>query len=321
MQFKSRFSILGTGCAVPENKVTNFDLEKHFETSDEWIRRRTGIHERRITKEKSEFTNSILITQAANKALQMADVPAESLDLIIVGTVTGDAVIPATAVLVQNNLGAHNALSFDITAACTGFILGLEIAGHYLANSSFKRALVVGSEVLSRYLTFKKRETDVLFADGSGAVVLEKTRSEQGLLASYTATDASFWNSIVIPGIDSPLQRTVHLDGKTVFKQAVHYISSSCEKTLVVCDFPIEKVDHFIFHQANVRINQAIAEKLNIPENKIHMNIHKYGNTSAASIPILLDEVYREGKIKRGDYIVMGALGSGLAYGSALLRW
>ncbi len=321
MKIKSRFRITGTGRAIPERLMTNKDFEKILDTSDEWIVRRTGIKERHFVKERSEFSNSQLAGEASRKALEMANAKPEEIDLIILGTLCPDTVLPSTAVLVQRDLQAHNALAFDISAACTGFVLGLDIASQFISHGRSRKTLVIGTEVLSRYFTWKQRETDVIFADGAAAAVLEATEEDAGLIESTAGSDANFWDAIYVPGCDGPRPQTVHLDGKNVFKQAVKYVSESTLKVLMKADIPLEKVDHFIFHQANIRINETIAEKLNIPLSKVHSNIHKYGNTSAASVPILLDEVNREGKIKKGDLVLFGALGSGLVYGASLLRW
>ena len=321
MKIRSRFRITGTGRAIPERLMTNKDFEKILDTSDEWIQRRTGIKQRYFVKEKNEFSTSRLATQASKKALEMAGLKPEDIELIIVGTLTGDTVLPSTAVLVQRDLGANNALAFDVSAACAGFVLSLDIAAQFISHNRAQKTLVIGAEVLSRYTTWKQRETDVIFADGAAAAVLETTPDDAGLIESTAASDANFWNAIYIPGFDGPRPQTVNLDGKNVFKQAVKYISESTLKVLMKADIPLEKVDHFLFHQANIRINEAIAEKLNIPLHKVHSNIHKYGNTSAASVPILLDELNREGKIKKGELVLFGALGSGLIYGTSLLRW
>ena len=321
MKFKSQFHITGTGRALPEKCMTNKDMEQFFETSDEWISRRTGIKQRYFVKEKSEFSCSDLATEAAKKALDMAGVDPKELDLIILGTLSPDTYLPATAVLVQKNLGATKALSFDVAAACTGFVLSLDVAAQFISHGRAKKVLVIGGEVLSRYFTWTHRETDVIFADGAAAAVLEATHDKAGLIEAVAGTDSEFWKAIYIPGFDGPRPQTVNLDGKNVFKQAVKHLSESTLEVLMKADTPIQNVDHFFFHQANIRINEAVAEKLEIPAEKLYSNIHKYGNTSAASIPILLDETNREGKIKEGDLVLFAALGSGLTYEALLLRW
>ncbi|MBI2609463.1 MAG: ketoacyl-ACP synthase III [Deltaproteobacteria bacterium] len=320
-KFKSRFHITGTGFTHPPRLLTNEDMTQFFETSDEWITRRTGIKQRYHLDKYEEFANSQYATEAAQKALNMAKIKPEELDVIVLGTLTPDCVLPSTAVLVQNNLKAKNAFAFDVSAACSGFVLSLELAANYIAQKRVKKALIIGSEMLTRYCTYKQRNTDVIFADGSGAAVIEATTGEAGLLACTSGSDYEFWQSIYIPGHSGPRPQTVNLDGKTVFKQAVKHMGEGTLKVLVETDTPIGKVDHFIYHQANVRIIEAIVEKLNLPKEKVYSNIHKYGNTSAASVPILLDELNREGKIKKGNLIVLSALGSGLFHETLLIKW
>lgn len=321
--------IIGTGYAVPDGILSNADLEKMVETSDEWIVSRTGIKQRRIAGEETATSN--LAYQASRSALEQAGISAQELDMIIVATMTPDMPMPAAACLLQHLLGAANAAAFDINAACTGFIYALSTAEHFLLGSHYKHILVVGAETLSRVVDFTDRNTCVLFGDGAGAVVLGKGEGEHGILATYLGADGEGSNLLNIPAggsrypaSEETLARRMHymqMQGNEVFKFAVKKIPECAARVLEQADLSIDDVDHFIFHQANLRILKAAAKKLNIPSEKMLVNIEKYGNISAASIPVALAEAVNENKIKTGDLLLLVGFGAGLTMGASLVCW
>ncbi|WP_243371276.1 beta-ketoacyl-ACP synthase III [Geotalea sp. SG265] len=324
-----RTRITGTGSAHPEKVLTNFDLEKMVDTSDEWITTRTGIKERRIAVE-GEYT-STFATRAAERALAMAGVTAEELDLIIVGTVSPDFPFPSTACLVQSNIKAVNAAAFDVSAACSGFIYGLSIADRFIRTGTAKKALVIGAEVLSRIVDWTDRNTCLLFGDGAGAAIVEAREGENGILSTHIRSDGSYWELLYQPGCGSrnpATQKTLddklmflRMHGNEVFKLAVRAMEDVARQALAANALNTEDIDLFIPHQANRRIIDAIGKRLGVPEEKVFINLERYGNTSAASIPIALDEANRAGRIKEGDVVLFDAFGGGLTWGSALLRW
>lgn len=324
-----RARIIGTGSAVPDKVLTNFDLEKMVDTSDEWITTRTGIKERRIAGE-GEYT-STFATRAAEKALEMAGVKAEELDLVIVGTVTPDFPFPATACLVQNNIKAVNAAAFDVTAACSGFLYGLSVAEKFIRTGTVKKALVIGAEVLSRIIDWSDRNTCLLFGDGAGAVVVEACEGDNGVLSTHIHSDGSFWELLYLPacGSRNPAtqkavdDRLVYLtmQGNEVFKLAVRAMGEVAHEALAASGMTPADIDLFIPHQANRRIIDAIGKRLGLAEDRVFVNLDRYGNTSAASIPIALDEANRSSRIKEGDIVLFDAFGGGLTWGAALLRW
>lgn len=325
----TRTRITGTGSSLPVKVLTNFDLEKMVDTSDEWITTRTGIKERRIAAE-GEFT-STFATRAAEKALEMAGVKAEELDLIIVATITPDFPFPSTACIVQSNIKATHAAVFDVAAACSGFVYGLSIADRFIRSGTAKKALVIGAEVLSRILDWTDRNTCLLFGDGAGAAVVEAVEGDNGLLSSHICSDGSYWELLYQPGCGSrnpAVQSTfdakltfLQMQGNEVFKLAVRAMEDVAKQALAANGLTTDDIDLFIPHQANKRIIDAIGKRLGVGEDKVFVNLERYGNTSAASIPIALDEANRTGRIKAGDLVLFDAFGGGLTWGSALVRW
>lgn len=320
--------ILGTGRYTPAKVLTNFDLEKLVETSDAWIRERTGIGERRIADDHE--TTSDMAAHAAREALEAAGLEASDLDMIIVGTISGDVPMPACAVYVQQKLGASAIPAFDISAACAGFIYGLSIADQFIRTGQMRRVLVVGVELLSRILNWQDRTTCVLFGDGAGAVVLGPSEGDRGIVSTRIYTDGSLAEALVIPAGGSRLPVTeslladkknkVHMIGQEVFKVAVRNLTRASKDALEAAQLSTKDVDWFVAHQANLRILSQVASRLEMPDEKIVLNIERYGNTSSASIPIALDEAVRDGRIQPGHTVLMCALGAGISWGSALVR-
>jgi 3-oxoacyl-[acyl-carrier-protein] synthase III len=325
-----RAKITGTGSALPEKIVTNADLEKMVDTTDEWITVRTGIKQRRIAAD-GEYTSSFAV-EASRKAIEMAGINAEDIDLIILGTITPDFPFPATACIIQHELGARNATAFDISAACTGFVCGLSIAEKYISTGSVKKALVIGAEVLSRIVDWTDRNTCIIFGDGAGAAIVEASEGDEGILSTHLFSNGAYWNTLYQPGFGSrnPVgcERTIaernfflQMDGNEVYKQAVRSMEEAAITALKANDMTANDLSLFIPHQANIRIVEAIGKRLKVPTEKVFVNLHKYGNTSAASVPIALDEANREGRLKKGDIVLLDAFGGGYTYGSALIRW
>lgn len=324
-----RARIIGTGSYVPEKVLTNKDLENMVDTSDEWIITRTGVKERRITTDGE--ASSALATYSAERALEMAGISPEELDLIIVGTVTPDMLFPSVGCMVQDELGAKKAVAFDISAGCTGFIYALSVADSFIKNGSYKKALVIGTENLSKITDYQDRGTCVLLGDGAGAVVLVREEGERGILSTHLHSDGRYGNLLYQPGGGTAIPATyesidkrlhyLKMDGNKLFKIAVKSLEDSVLETLACNSIKNGEIDLLIPHQANLRIIQAIAKRLNLPDEKVFVNIHKYGNTSSASIPIALDEANREGRIKEGNLVVFNAFGAGLTWGAALVRW
>jgi 3-oxoacyl-[acyl-carrier-protein] synthase-3 len=324
-----RARIAGTGKAVPAKVLTNDDLSKIVETSDEWIRERTGIRERRILEEGR--STSDLCAEAAQQALAMAEIEAREIDCIIVATISPDMPMPAVAVTVQQKIGAGTCPAFDVSAACAGFIYGLSLADAFIKIGQYKKVLVIGVEVLSRLVDWTDRNTCVLFGDGAGAVVLVPSTDERGILSTHLYADGAGMPYLNIPGGGSMepasvksvegKRHFVKMNGKPVFTNAVKNISAASKAALEANGKTGADVDWVVAHQANLRILEGVAERSGIPLSKFYLNIHKYGNTSSASIPIALDEAVREGKIKPNDLLLMSALGAGLSWGSALVRF
>ena len=324
-----RAKIVSTGSFVPKNRVTNHDLEKKVDTSDEWIIERTGIRERRIAI-KSQ-ASSDLAYEASVTALKKARIKAKDLDMIIVATVSGDMPFPSTACLLQNRLDATNAAAFDIGAACSGFIYGLSIAESFIKSGAKKRILLVGVETLSRFTDWEDRTTCVLFGDGAGAAIIEPSADDSGILSTHIHSDGSLWDYIQVPAGGSRIpcskesvEKRLHfisMRGNETFKVAVKTLESIALETLEKNNLKVSQLTLLIPHQANLRIIQATAKRLGLPMEKVMLNIEKYGNTSAASIPIALDEALSSGRIRTGDYIMLEAFGAGLTWGSALIRW
>ena len=324
-----RGRVIGTGSCMPERILTNHDLEKLVDTTDEWIVSRTGIRERRIAA-PDEFT-STLATNAALKALAMAGVTPEQLDMIIVATVTPDFQFPSTACILQNNLNAVNATAFDISAACSGFIYGLATVDKFIRCGTVKKALVVGAEVLSRIVDWSDRNTCLLFGDGAGAVVIEAVDGDIGILDTFTRSDGSLWDLLYLPapGSRNPPEHKIiderliylRMQGNEVFKLAVRAMEESAQQVLSMTGHTPSDIDLFIPHQANRRIIDAIGKRLKLPAEKVYVNIDRFGNTSAASIPIALDEANRSGVLVQGDLLLLDSFGGGLTWGAALIRW
>jgi len=324
-----RARIVGTGSYVPEKVLTNQDLEHIVDTSDEWIVARTGIKERRITTNGE--ASSTLATFAAQNALEMAGISPEELDVIVVGTVTPDMFFPSVGCIVQDKLGAKKAAAFDVSAGCTGFIYALSIADTFIKSGNYKKALVVGTENLSKITDYQDRGTCVLLGDGAGAVVLVGEEGERGILSTHLHSDGSCGNLLyqpgggtAIPASYESIDKRLHylkMDGNKLFKVAVKSLEEAVLETLAFNNIDNSEIDLFIPHQANLRIIQAIAKRLNLPEEKVVVNIDKYGNTSSASIPIALDEANRGGRISDDNLLLFNAFGAGLTWGAALVRW
>ncbi|NIM19504.1 MAG: beta-ketoacyl-ACP synthase III [Candidatus Latescibacteria bacterium] len=320
--------IIGSGHYCPEKILSNFDLEKIVETSDEWIRTRTGIRERRIANEQEASSDLALL--AAEAALKDAGIKADDIDGVIVGTVTPDMQFPATACLVQDRLGAKNAAAFDLGAACSGFIYGLNTAHGLIVSGQMNTVLVVGVEVLSKFLDWQDRATCVLFGDGAGAAVLGPCDPDDGILGTYMRSDGSLADLLWIPagGSRAPIseftyqqrEHYIKMKGDGVFKYAVRAMVDATSIVLKQADLDLEQVDHLIPHQANIRIIDAVIGRLGIPEEKVVVNIDRFGNTSSATIPIAFDEVRKSGKIKSGDIVLFVAFGGGFTWGSVLFR-
>ncbi|NLJ50050.1 MAG: ketoacyl-ACP synthase III [Candidatus Atribacteria bacterium] len=320
--------ILGVGACVPQKVVTNFDLEKIVDTSDEWIVSRSGIRERRIASENE--TTSTLAIEAARIALEKAQIKPSHLDLIIVATVTPDMLFPATACILQRELGAENAACFDLEAGCTSFVYALSIAEKYLSAGGGNFALIVGAETLSKILDWEDRATCVLFGDGAGAAVIG-LGEKPGIISTHLGSDGGGANYIEVPAgisrlpasIDTVQNRLhyIKMSGNEVFKFAVKIMKEASLKVIEKGHIKIEDVNLFIPHQANIRIIQSAAKRLGIVEDRIFVNIHKYANTSSASIPLALSEAVQEGRIQEGDIILLVGFGAGLTWGSVLIRW
>lgn len=321
--------ILGTGFYVPEKIMTNADLEKIVETSDEWIVERTGIKERRIAEDNQPMSD--LALRAAKAALADAGVAAEDLDLIIVATLTSDRIIPSTACMIQNLLGAKHAAAFDLSAACSGFAYAASVAAQFIETGAYKKALVIGAETLSKYINWEDRNTCVLFGDGAGAAVLGQVEEGYGILSFDLGSDGSGGDAIQIPSSGSlmPVSKEsidqklnlIHMNGRDVFKFAVKAMGKTVKNSLTKIDMPQEKIDWLVPHQANIRIIESAAKRLSMPMDKVIVNIHKYGNMSAACIPIALAEAAAAKRFKKGDIIALSGFGAGLTWASCIIRW
>ncbi len=324
-----RSVILGTGSELPSKVVTNHDLEKMVETSDEWITVRTGIKERRVLEEGKG--NADMAFRAARRALKDAQMQATDLDAIIMGTVTPDYPFPSSACVLEDMLGARDVFSFDVGAACSGFLNALSVADSFIRTGQINKALVVGSDALSRLLNWQDRGTCILFGDGAGAVVLGASQNGSGILSTRLRTDGSYVKTLYVPAGGSlkpatpeTVQRNEHtitMNGKEVFKIAVRSMEEISRQALIEADVQVSEVALVIPHQANRRIIVALAERLGIPMERVMVNLEKYGNTSAASIPVALDEAKRQGRIKPGDIVLLNAFGAGFAWGAAVIKF
>jgi len=322
-------SITGVGSYVPEKILTNAHLEKMVDTSDEWITTRTGIRQRRLAA-KDEFTSD-MATRAAERAMKMAGVTADQIDLIIVATITPDMPFPNTACLVQRKLGTKRAAAFDVEAACSGFIYALEIGQQFIMSRTYDTVLVIGAEKLSSITDWKDRNTCVLFGDGAGAAVLQNRPNSHGLLTAVMGADGDKANLLFMPGGGSRCPATVdsvnarlhflHMEGKETYKNAVQAMYNAAREALRRCELDITKIKCVIPHQANRRIIDAVGVRLGAVPEQLFVNLDKYGNTSAASVAIALDEAVSSGKIQRGDLILMMVFGAGLTWGAAVIEW
>lgn len=325
---KIKVGIVGVGCYVPSKKLTNADLEKMVDTSDEWITTRTGIKERRLAA-KGQATSDLAFL-AAEKALQDAKLAADKIDLIIVATITPDTHFPSTSCWVQKRLGAKNAVCLDISAACAGFVYAIIIAQQFIANGTYKNALVVGAEILSSITDWSDRNTCVLFGDGAGACVLKPVKSG-GIISSYLGSDGGMAELMVLPAGGSRHPAThetvdkkmhyIKMEGRELFKIAVNSMSDAAHKVLQKVHLTCKDVDCLIPHQANIRILLSLAKKVGIPASKIYLNIDRYGNMSSASTATALCEAVKEGKIKKGDIVLLDAFGAGLVWGACVIKW
>jgi 3-oxoacyl-[acyl-carrier-protein] synthase III len=322
-------SITGVGSYVPAKVLTNADLEKMVDTSDEWITSRTGIKERRVAA-KNEFTSDMAV-KAAQRAMKMAGVTAEQLDLIIVATITPDMPFPATACLVQQKLGARRAAAFDLEAACSGFIFGLEVGQQFIMSRTYDTVLVIGAEKLSSIVNWKDRNTCVLFGDGAGAAVLQNRPNAHGLLTAVMGADGGKSNLLFMPGGGSRCPATLEtvsgklhylqMEGRETFKSAVQAMCTAAQEALRRCEVDISKIKCIIPHQANRRIIDVVGERLGAAPHQLFVNVNRYGNTSAASVAIALDEAVASGRIHRGDLILLIVFGAGLTWGAAVIEW
>lgn len=321
--------ILGIGSYVPEKIVTNHDLEQMMDTSDKWITERTGIRERRIAKE-GEATSDLAV-KAAEKAMQDAGVSADEIDLIIVATVTADMPFPSVACIVQDKLKASRAVAFDLTAVCSGFMYGLVTGRAFIQAGTYKKVLIIGAETLSKITDFTDRNTAILFGDGAGAVVLGEVPAGYGVRGVYLGSDGAGGDLLKVPagGSRQPAsvetvenrRHFIHMDGNEVFKFAVKVMGEAARKALENAGMSSGDVDFLVPHQANMRIIQSAAKRLGLPMEQVVVNVDKYGNTSAASIPIALDEAVKSGRIKKDDVIVLVGFGGGLTWGASVLKW
>ncbi len=321
--------IIGSGSYVPEKVMSNYDLEKLVDTSDEWIRTRTGISERRILE--ADKAASFMATEAAKKAIDNANIKREDIDLIIVSTVTPDMMFPSTACLVQNNLNCVNAAAFDLEAACSGFLYGISVAYSFIKAGIYKNVLLIGAEVLSRVVDWTDRNTCVLFGDGAGAVVISEVPEGKGILGIELGADGSGAHFLAqpaggsrMPASEETLRNKLHsinMEGNEVFKFAVRKMEDASLKVVEKSGLKVEDIDYLIPHQANMRIIESARKKLKLDEDKVFINLNKYGNMSSASIPVALDEAIKEGKIKEDDTVLLVGFGGGLTWGATIIKW
>lgn len=314
--------VTGVGSYLPSNIVTNKEMEKRVDTTDEWIVQRTGIHQRHLAAE-GEYTSDLALN-AAQAALEAAERTVEDIDLIIVATTTPDKTFPATATLVQQKLGMHHGAAFDVQAVCSGFVFAVATADSYIKNGLANRALVIGAETFSRILDWTDRTTCVLFGDGAGAIIMEAAEGgDRGVLASSLRSDGSDWDKLYVDGGVSQTQTVGHvrMQGREVFKHAVGKISDVVESVLKDTNHTSDDLDWFVPHQANRRIIDAAGKKLGIPAEKTILTVDKHANTSAASVPLALATAVNDGRIKRGDLVMIEAMGGGFTWGASLIRW
>lgn len=318
--------ILGTGSYAPDNVVRNEDISKIVDTNDEWIVERTGISERRVSTGEE---TSMLSVEAARRAIKDADISAKDIELIIVATATPDNFIPSTACMVQKELEAKNATCFDVSAACTGFIYAVSIATQFIKTGQIKTALVIGAETLSKILNWEDRNTCILFGDGAGAAVLQRS-DKQGIISSYTGSDGTGGEHLVLPAVtmknpyctaNEQKEMYVSMNGREIFKFATKIVIKCIEEVLKDTPYTLEDIKYIVPHQANAKIIELVAKKLKIDYSKFYINLDRYGNTSGASIPIALDEVNKKGMLSSGDKIILVGFGGGLTFGAQLIEW
>ncbi|MEC7850015.1 MAG: beta-ketoacyl-ACP synthase III [Candidatus Neomarinimicrobiota bacterium] len=324
-----RATITATAHHVPEKILTNYDIEKMVQTSDEWIQNRTGIKQRHIASD--DEASSDLSTHVANKLLKKRGINPKQIDIIIVGTVTPDHLTPSTAAIVQNNINAQNAWAFDLSAACSGFLFGLETGSKLIESGKYKTVMVIGVDTMTSILDFKDRETCIIFGDGAGGVILEPSKSDNGIISSILKTDGSGASSLNVlaggsrkPATKETIANREHFirqDGKKVFKFAVKRMSEVSKEVLLKNGLSGNDIKLFIPHQANKRIIDATGERCGIPKDRVLINIDRYGNTTAGTIPIALNEAVENKLINNGDYILLSAFGSGFTWGSVLIKW
>lgn len=317
--------IIGTGSYLPENVMTNKELEKIVDTSDEWIRERTGIEKRHIAVEGQ--TTLDLAEQASRRAIEAAGIDASEIDLIVLATTTADMIFPSTACLLQSRLDIHGCPAFDVQAVCTGFVYALTVAEKFIVTGSAKKALVVGAETFSRILDWNDRGTCILFGDGAGAVVLGADE-ETGIISTHIHADGAYDHLLRVPyGVSNDLERIkqgnayVEMKGNEVFKMAVNTLGRIVDETLAAANLEKSDIDWLVPHQANIRIIKATAKKLKMPLDRVVITVQDHGNTSAASVPLAFDQAVRDGRIKKGEMVLMEAFGGGFTWGSVLLRF
>ena len=321
--------ITATAHSTPEGVMTNFDIEKLVDTSDDWIRSRTGITQRHVVSENE--ANSDISTRIAISLLKKSGIDPDEIDVIIIGTVTPDHFTPSTAALVQKNIGASNAWGYDLSAACSGFLYGLETGANFIASGKYKKIMVIGVDVMTSILDFQDRDTCVIFGDGGGGVILEPTSSKNGIVDSILHMDGSGGEYLIVPGGGSRMPASeksvndrahyIKQDGKTVFKHAVKGMADVSEKILFRNNLTGDDIALFIPHQANKRIIDSAANRCGISEDKVLINIDRYGNTTAGTIPIAINEAINDKRIKDGDYVLLASFGAGFTWGSILLKW
>ncbi len=322
-------SITGVGAYVPQRILSNADLERMVETSDDWITTRTGIRERHLAAE-NEATSDMAV-EAAKKAMANAGVTADQIDLIIVATITPDRLFPSTACIVQDRIGATRAAAFDLEAACSGFVYALEVGSQFVASHTYNTVLIIGAEKMSAFVDWTDRNTCVLFGDGAGAAVLQHRPGSYGLLMTCLGSDGGKSELLQVPGGGSACPATLdsvskklhflRMDGKETFKNAVNAMVSAAQEVLGRCGVTVDQLACIIPHQANQRIMSAVADRLNAREDQLYVNVDRYGNTSAASVAIALDEALSQGRIKSGDLVLLVVFGAGLTWGAALIEW
>ena len=321
--------ITATAHSTPERVMTNFDIEKLVDTSDDWIRSRTGITQRHVVSESE--ASSDISTRIAISLLKKSGIDPDEIDVIIIGTVTPDHFTPSTAALVQRNIGASNAWGYDLSAACSGFLYGLETGANFIASGKYKKIMVIGVDIMTSILDFQDRDTCVIFGDGGGGVILEPTSSKNGIVDSILHMDGSGGEYLIVPGGGSRMPASeksvndrahyIKQDGKTVFKHAVKGMADVSEKILFRNNLTGDDIALFIPHQANKRIIESAANRCGISEDKVLINIDQYGNTTAGTIPIAINEAINDKRIKNGDYLLLASFGAGFTWGSILIKW